>query len=78
MVGRSVSSDRSRVSTASASGILSPAPNSTRNSSRARGLGAALTSASTSCDSRYSGSGLVAFADASLRGFGYSGALSKL
>ena len=56
MVGRSVSSDRSRVSTASASEILRPARHSMRNSSRALGLGAARMSASTSWASRYSGS----------------------
>ena len=41
MVGRSLSSDRSRASTASASEILSPARHSIRNSNRALGFGAA-------------------------------------
>ena len=38
MVGQSVSSDRSRASTASALEILSPARHSIRNSNRAGGL----------------------------------------
>ena len=48
MVGRSVSSDRSLGSTASASEFLSPARHSIRNSSRALVFGAALIRASTS------------------------------
>ena len=56
MVGRAVSSDRSRVSTASASEILSPARHSIRSSSRAPGFGAERMRASTSWASRYSGS----------------------
>ena len=61
IVGRSVSSDRSRVSISSASDTLSPTFHWTSIGSWFLGFGAARTSAFTSCISMYSGSGFETF-----------------